>query len=960
LRQQPALAARLAECLLSDDGIHAVVVNPLTGSVLVRFEPSRVTVHILVETVRAHARNGHPGSNGGGAPREAWHTLSVSTVLERLSTSATRGLTRESAQARLSAVGANRLPVPRPKSTLAILADHVTSLPVLLLGGAAALSIASGAALEAAAILAVVAANTTVGYLTERRVERILTSLQHATVPRALVRREGDEQIVSANVLVPGDVLALRAGHEVPADARVVETEGLAVDESALTGESAPVLKSAASLPDTVMALPDHLNMVHAGTLVAEGRGLAVVTATGRHTELGRMRSLVADTSTPPTPLERELETAGRRLVALSLGACAAALGLGVLRGIPLLEMARSAVSLAVAAVPEGLPAVATTTLALGTQRMLRRGTLVRRLAAVENLGAVTVVCADKTGTLTENRMAVDSWCVGSREYGQGPELAEERRLDAGLARALVVAVLCNEAELTSDGSDRGSSTESALLVAARQAGVDYRDEREKQPIVGIRRRSDGNNWMATVHAVPGGSSLVALKGAPEEVLARCDRWIDAGIEEPLTATRRREILTLNDTTAARGLRVLGLAFRETTAVEAPYDGMTWLGLVALTDPVRPSARDAVRACRAAGIRTVMITGDHARTAVAIYGELGRREGRPNVFDASRMGDLDDAALRGLVGEVDVFARVSPADKYRIVRALQAAGHVVAMTGDGVNDAAALRAADIGVAMGDRGTDIARDVADVVLMADDFGGMVEAVEQGRTIHANVGKALRFLLATNGSELLVTLGALALGIPRPMSAIQFLWINLLSDVAPALALAVEPAEPDLMARPPRDPAAPLLSRAALVEVGFDAGVLAAATLGVHGLAIARHGAGPHAATLAFSTLTAAQLLHAFTYRSRAAGASERSVLTGVVAGTLGAQVAAMALPPLRRALGLTPLTLADWALAAAGAVLPLVVNQLRPRADVADPTVARKGELDGSDTTNETAIDPHAR
>jgi Ca2+-transporting ATPase len=379
---------------------------------------------------------------------------------------------------------------------------------------------------------------------------------------------------------------------------------------------------------------------------------------------------------------------------------------------------------------------------------------------------------------------------------------------------------------------------------------------------------------------------------------------------------------------------------------------------VALTDPVRPSARDAIRACRAAGIRTVMITGDYARTAMAIYGELGRREGRPNVFDASRMSELDDETLRSLVSEVDVFARVSPADKYRIVRALQAAGHIVAMTGDGVNDAAALRAADISVAMGDRGTDLARDVADVVLMADDFGGMVAAVEQGRTIHANVGKSLRFLLATNGSEILVTLGALALGIPRPMSAIQFLWINLLSDVAPALALAIEPAEPDVMARPPRDPAMPLLSRPALVEIGKDAGVLAGVTLGVHGLAVARHGAGPHATTLAFSTLTAAQLLHSLTYRSRPAGASERSVLTGVVAGTLGAQVAAMALPPLRRVLGLTPLTFADWVLATAGAVAPLVVNQLRPRADVADPLAiptAREGESDGSEATSDIPI-----
>ena len=524
--------------------------------------------------------------------------------------------------------------------------------------------------------------------------------------------------------------------------------------------------------------------------------------------------------------------------------------------------------------------------------------------------------------------MTVDSWCVAGREYGQGPELAAEREVDTGLARALQIAVLCNEATLGDDGAEgRGSSTESALLSAARLAGLDYRDERRRHPLRDIRRRGERDNWMATVHDEDG-RLLIAMKGAPEQVIVRCDRWLQQGVPEPLTAETRRTLLELNDQIAARGLRVLALAVGEVGALdEGCYDGLIWLGLVALTDPIRPGVADAIRACRGAGIRTVLITGDHARTAAAIYRELDLRGGPLHVFDGAHVGEVGPERLQKLVRDVDVFARVSPADKYHIVRALQGNGEVVAMTGDGINDAAALRAADIGVAMGVRGTDVARDVADVVLLTDDFAGIVAAVEQGRTIHTNIGKSLRFLLATNFSEIIVTLGALAGGVPRPMSAIQFLWINLLSDVAPALALAMEPAEADTMARPPRDPAAPILSRSALGQIARDAGLLAASTLGVHGIGLARYGAGPRATTLAFSTLTVAQLLHALDYRSRGTATSGRPVLLGVVGSTIAAQVLAMAFPPLRRLLGLVPLASSDWAVVAGGAIVPFLINEL---------------------------------
>jgi Ca2+-transporting ATPase len=935
LQGRHRLAATLAERLAADSGVRDVRANAVTGGLLVRFDPAHLDTRRLTDMVRRHSRALGNGHNGHHPEETAWHTLSAADVARRLATSAERGLSSAEADGRLDTIGGNRLPVPQPKTPLDIVAGHVSSLPVVLLGGAAALSLLSGAALEAAAILAVIIANGTIGYLTERRVERILTSLQDGRELRALVRRDGAELVLPARAVVPGDVLLLRAGQDVPADARVIEADGLAVDESALTGESVPVVKRSTAVFPSNGALAERANMVYAGTVVTEGSGTAVVTATGGKTELGKVRALVAETDTSATPLERQLDGTGRRLVGLSLGACAGALGLGLLRGVPPLEMLRSAVSLAVAAVPEGLPAVATTTLALGMDRMRRRGTLVRRLAAVESLGAITVMCVDKTGTLTENRMTVDSWWAGGQEYGRDEAVAA-RAGDPALARAMSIAVLCNEAELAEAGAgDRGSSTERALLEAVREAGLDYRVERRRYPMRDVRRRRDGDHWMATTHAVGPEATLIVMKGAPEQVLARADAWIQAGRPQPLSAQAKREIAAVTDGLAARGLRLLALAFKPVTAMEEPsYEGLILAGVVALTDPIRPGVPEAIRACRRAGIRPVVITGDHARTAAAVYGELGRGAGQPRIFDASHLDDLGTEEMRALVREVDVFARVSPRDKYRIVRALQAGGDVVAMTGDGINDAAALRAADIGVAMGARGTDVARDVADVVLVGDDFDGIVTAIEQGRTIHGNIGKSLRFLLATNVSEILVTLGGLALGIPRPMSAMQFLWINLLSDVAPALALAVEPAEADVMTQPPRDPHAPLLPRARMIEIGRDASILAASALAAHGIGLARYGAGPRATSVAFSTLTIGQLLHALSYRSRR-GSAGGSVLSGTVAVSIAAQVGAMTVPPLRGILGLTPLGVADWGLVLGGAALPLLVGEMARRGRVND-------------------------
>jgi P-type Ca2+ transporter type 2C len=883
-----------------------------------------------------------------------WHAMSVDEVIARLSTDPAVGLSASEAALRLAVEGPNRLPVPRPKSALAILCGHVTSLPVLLLGCAAGLSILTGAVVDAVVILAVVGLNAAVGYVTESRVERILTSLQQASGTYAFARRDGRETILPAEELVPGDLVELKAGHAVPADVRLLDAQGLAVDESTLTGESLPVTKWPRSAIREDGPLAERLNMAYAGTVVAEGGGLGVVVGTAATTEVGRIRVLVGSTDKRATPLERQLDGLGRRLVAASLGFCGVTLALGLVRGLPALEMLRSVVSLGVAAVPEGLPAVATTTLALGVQRMMANRTLVRRLGAIEALGATTVICADKTGTLTENRMAVHGWYLGTREYWP----RRDTEPDQLLSRALAVGALCNEAELhdAQNGvNGAGSSTESALLAAALDHGLDYRGLRLDYPRVGLRARADGTNWMGTVHETPAGRRLVAVKGAPTEVLARAAWWLDGAQERSLTTVERRAIVDANARLAGQGTRVLGLAFAETAAgIEPRFDGLVWLGLVALTDPVRPGVVAAMAACRAAGIRVVMITGDQAPTAAAIYRLLApEADGPLRVHDATGLTAADEATICELVRHVDVFARVSPGEKYQIVRALQANGDVVLMTGDGINDAAALRAADIGIAMGARGTDVARDVADVVLLDDDLGAIVTAVAQGRTIHTNIRKALRFLLATNFSEILVTLGGLALGVGRSMSPIQFLWINLVSDVLPALALAVEPPESDVLRQPPRSPRAEVIDRSALTRIAADAAVLAASTLGVHGLSLIRHGAGARTTTLSFATLTAAQLLYALTCRSRGgndASPGARPLLTGVVGGTLALQVATTLLPSLRRLLGTVPLSAGDWALVAAGAAAPTLFTEIRRSlSTAAEPPAHRGGPHDASQT-----------
>jgi P-type Ca2+ transporter type 2C len=944
LRRQPALALQLRECLGRDEGIRHVGASAITGNVLVLFDASRLDLRQVRRRLEQEATTYRPlreprardesSSRGPVATEDpAWHTLEVADVIRALNNSPAAGLSATEAETRLARSGPNRLPTPQPKSAFEILRSQIASLPVALLAGAAAASLVTGGLVDGIAILAVIGINSAIGYATESRVERILAALNAVGVPMAFVRRDGVEQLLPRADLVPGDVMLLRPGHDVPADGRLISVGGLQVNESALTGEAVPIVKSVEAVSRLTAPIADRHGMVYAGTVIAEGTGEAIVTATGRQTELGRIRALVSEAEAPRTPLERQLDDTGRRLALASLGLSGALFVVGVLRGLPPLVMFRTAASLAVAAVPEGLPTVATTTLALGMRRMFERRMLVRRLNSVESLGATTIICVDKTGTVTENRMTVGRWHVADRDHIQSD--AAPDHLDPTLACALTIAVLCNEATVTVDANGdlqtTGSATEASLLVAGRAWGIDADALRKTHPLMATSRRSEGRNWMGSMHA-GADSRVVGVKGAPEEVLRRCASYLRSGAEATLDGAARRRILSANDRMAGEGMRVLGLAWKTLDKEGEPsWSGLTWIGLVGLIDPLRPGVCEAIAVCHQAGIRPLMITGDQGLTAVAVGRKLGlHRDGQLRVLEAGELARMDAGALRGVVREVDVFARVAPAQKYEIVRALQTGGEIVAMTGDGVNDGPALKAADIGVAMGQRGTAMARDLADVVLLDDDFNAIVAAVENGRTLRANLQKALRFLLATNLAEVLVTFGATILGRAQPLSALHLLWINLISDVVPALALGMEPAEPGVMLRPPPEPGAALLSRDDFATTALDASVMAAATLGAFGTTLRRSGDAVRASTVAFSTISTGQLLYALACRSGERfglrGLADNPVLMAGIGGMLALQGATLVVPPLRAVLATSPLGLTDLAVVGAGAVVPLILRE----------------------------------
>lgn len=872
-----------------------------------------------------------------------WHAVDAKSVVTAFHTSITEGLSETEALRRLEVYGLNCLPQAISRSGLSIFLGQFKSLPVLLLGASAVLSVFTGGVADAIVIMGVVLINAGIGYVTESQAEKTINALSAFERPPVLVLRAGKMFQIATESVVPGEVLILTPGCLVPADARLVAAKNLTIDESSLTGESIPATKSVQTLCQRDLPLADRSNMVYMGTVVTGGNGLAVVVASGRYTELGTIQSLVGETRSPETPMQRQLDSLGNQMVMLSGAICVLVFGVGLLRGYGWLQMLKSSVSLAVAAVPEGLPTVATTTLALGIRNMHKQKVLIRHLDAVETLGAVQVICLDKTGTLTMNRMSVLAVHVGmarlniteGRFFGQSGKVNPYEHDE--LLRLLHIAVLCNEAEVSGHEGQHtlnGSATENALIEMAIGTGIAVGEVRAHYLRIKTEYRAEGRNYMSTWHKTAQGSLLHAVKGSPDEVLAMCRWHLQKGRKQALSKEARQAILLENDRMAGEALRVLGFAYGETTGEEqADAPELIWLGLTGMADPIRQGTKGLISLFHQAGIQTVMITGDQSATAYAIGKELQLSgESHLEILDSTHLEKLDSQVLSGLAQRVDIFSRVSPAHKLQIVQALQQAGKVVAMTGDGINDGPALKAADIGVAMGAGGTEVARTVADVVLEDDNLQTMIVAVSQGRTIYNNIRKSVHFLVSTNMSEIEVMLASIGAGLGQPLNTMQLLWINLMTDVFPALALAMEPPEPDILRRPPRDPQESIIRHADFKRYGFESLVITTGAMAGYGYGVARYGIGPHANTIAFMGLTMAQLLHAYSCRSETHSIFTKEklprnrYLEAALAGSVALQLGTVLVPGVRGLLGTTALTLTDALVVAGAAGLPYFVNE----------------------------------
>ena len=852
----------------------------------------------------------------------AWHALPGEEVLRRQGSTA-HGLDDAEAARRLARYGPNRFERARPVSPWRILARQFRNVVVALLAVAAAVAVLTGDPLDAGAIAAVLVLNVAIGFVTELRAHRAMEALVALEVPRARVIRAGAWREMDASDLVPGDIIHLEAGQSVPADGRLLETAELRVQEASLTGEPVPAEKDASAGLSSDLPLADRSTMVYKATTVAAGSGQAVVVATGMATEVGRIGALAGAVEERATPLERRLDALGRRLAlaALVVAALVAALGYG--KGVPLAALIQTALALAVAAVPEGLPVVGTIAMAIGVRRMARRRVLVRRLPVVETLGSATVICTDKTGTLTAGEMRATVLRLADREV---PLDGGADATDPRVGVALRIAALANEASLSRAGEEwraHGDPTDAALLLAAAQAGLDLERLLQEAPRHSELPFSSERMLAASWHRT-GSSLALFVKGAPRRIVELSGQVLDKGGPRSLEPPEKEALLEANRDLAARGLRVLALALKENASGgETDLAGLTWVGFAGLSDPPAPGVPETIRVFADAGIRTVMITGDQQRTAEAIAGQLGLLGPGDQVLDGRELDRMTDEALRGAVDHVAAYSRASPEAKLRIIAAHQSRGAVVAMLGDGVNDTAALRQADIGVAMGIRGTDMAKEAAQLILEDDRFPTIGAAIEEGRVIFDNVRKFVFYLFSCNLAEILVLLGVGLASTTPPLYPLQILWLNLITDTFPALALAVEPGEPGVMRQPPRDPHEALLSGRMLRSIAAYAALIAAVTVAAFALA---------GTTAAFMTLALAQILHLGNARSRGPALAPGTALSNPIALAaaalaIGLQLLAAFFAPLARVLRVTPLSGREWILVLALGALPAVLGQL---------------------------------
>ena len=850
--------------------------------------------------------------------------------------SAPGGLTPDEAAARLERYGPNEIAAAGRVPPWRILLDQFRNVLIIILLVATVISVALGEGVESVVILVIVVFAVLLGFVQEYRAERAIDALRELAAPTATAVREGREVEVPAQDLVPGDVILLETGDRVPADARVLRSVNLKVDEAALTGESEAVRKSIAPLEED-LAIGDRVNMVHAATAVTYGRGLAVVVATGMATEVGTIATLLETVETGRTPLQQNLDRVGTVLARAAIVLVLLVAGLGLLRGQELVDMLLFGIALAVAVVPEALPAVVTISLAIGVQKMVKRNALLRRLPAVETLGSTSVICSDKTGTLTRDEMTVRRLHVGGEVVevsGSGYDPSGEfRGGDAAIiVPLLTAAALASDARLVQRGGAwdiEGDPTEGALVVAAAKAGLAKEDLDRAQPRIDEIPFTSETKRMTTLHAVDGGVRAYT-KGAPEVVLPRCTRVLTSDGVVPLDDDVRDALLAVTHDFASEALRVLAVAVRSDPEPGTAQDELTLLGLVGMIDPPRPEARDAIATCASAGIRAVMITGDHPATAAAVARELGLlTDGR--VVLGAELDEMGEEELHRDVETIAVYARVSPAHKLRVVTALQAGGHVVAMTGDGVNDAPALKKADIGVAMGITGTDVTKEAAAMTLTDDNFASIVAAIEEGRGVFANVKKYLMYLLSANIGEIGLMMAAMLIGLPLPLSAVLILYVNLATDGLPALALAVDPPEPDLMRRAPRDPRIGVFTRPVVALMLTGGAWSALINTSLFGWALASGRPLEQAMTMVFASLVAVEFLKAYSLRSdRTPGWVRPFVnrwLNLAILWESALLLAIIHVPVLQGAFGTVTLDPLDWAVILGVAVTIVPVLEL---------------------------------
>ncbi|MCQ3938413.1 MAG: ATPase [Chloroflexi bacterium] len=811
-----------------------------------------------------------------------WHTKSTEQAFAQLD-GGQAGISQKEAEARLAKYGPNEIQSAHRISPWEILIDQFKNVLILILLGATAISLFLGHGVESIVIAVIVLFAVLLGFIQEYRAERAIEALRQMAAPTATVLRDGQEVKVPAREVVPGDVVVLHMGDRIPADGRLIESINLQVEEAALTGESVPVEKHTDPLPTEDLPVGDRKNMVYAGTAVTYGRGRALIVATGMQTEFGKIAQLLQTVETTKTPLQQNLDKVGTVLARAAFVVVAIIVALGLLRGQPFIEMLIFGIALAVAVVPEALPAVVTISLAIGVQKMVKRHALIRRLPAVETLGSTSVICSDKTGTLTKDEMTVRKIYAAGQVYdvsGSGYAPIGHFSVNGGtktepnddLKRLLTAAALASDAKLLKNGANgsesdwdiKGDPTEGALIVAAAKAGLKKEALDETYPRVQEIPFTSESKRMTTLHRTDQGT-VAYTKGAPEIILENCDSILTASGVKKLDDTARKQVLDVAQTFAGSALRVLAIASKPDAVIESAQTGMTFLGLAGMIDPPRPEAKEAIAVCESAGIRPVMITGDHPVTAQAVARELGLlKNGR--VVTGAELDDISDEQFKREVESIDVYARVSPAHKLRVVTALQANEHIVAMTGDGVNDAPALKKADIGIAMGITGTDVTKEAAAMTLTDDNFASIVAAVEEGRGVFGNIKKYLMYLLSSNIGEIGLMAGSALLGLPLPLTAVQILYVNLATDGLPALALSVDPPEKDLMKRKPRNPRTGIFTRpvvALMVAGGLWSTII---NLGLFIWAANSGRSIEEAMTMTFVSLVLVQFFKAYNFRS----------------------------------------------------------------------------------------------